>query len=197
MNTVLERNTLDDVQQQQHNSMISERYRKLLDAVEDVFSAPVVEEKEQETPLFVSQAPLLNDTPAVEQTPTVTEYAPVFTTEKFARVEEFQREEELAAPIVDTQTKAVVKAAPTAVAQYSLTPFAKVAMAIFTLLVIAMLALIGVNSHLLSQRKIRLKNLEEKREELLERSEELQNYIQELQTEESILQRAEQAGLLN
>ncbi len=197
MNTVLERNTLDDVQQQQHNSMISERYRKLLDAVEDVFSAPAAEEKAQEAPLHVSQAPVLNDTPAVEQKPTVTEYAPVFTTEKFARVEEFQREEKVATPAVDTQTKAVVKAAPTAVAQYSLTPFAKVAMAIFTLLAIAMLALIGVNSHLLSQRKIRLKNLEEKREELLERSEELQSYIQELQTEESILQRAEQAGLLN
>ncbi len=197
MNTVLERNTLDDVQQQQHNSMISERYRKLLDAVEDVFSAPATEEKAQEAPLFVAQAPVLNDTPAVEQTPTVTEYAPVFTTEKLTRVEEFQREEKVATPAVDTQTRAVVKAAPTAVAQYSLTPFAKVAMAIFTLLVIAMLALIGVNSHLLSQRKIRLKNLEEKREELLERNEELRQYIQELQTEESILQRAEQAGLLN
>ncbi len=197
MNTVLERNTLDNVQEQQHNSMINERYRKLLDAVEDVFSAPVVEEKEQDAPRYVSPAPVLNDTPAVEQAPTVTEYAPVFTTEKFTRVEEFQREERLAAPVADVQTKAVVKAAPAAVAHYSLTPFAKMAMAIFTLLVIAMLALIGFNSQLLSQRKIRLKNLEEKREELLERNEEIQQRIQELQTEESILERAAAAGLLN
>ncbi len=197
MNTVLERSTLENVEKEHHNAMISERYRKLLDAVEDVFSENTTETKDYEAPLFVPQSLSVDGTPTVEQTPTVTEYAPVFTTEKFERLEELVREEMLATPVATPQTKAVVKATPSAVAQYSLTPLAKVLMAAFTLLVVAMMVLIGINSNLMSQRRIRLKNLEEQKQELTERNEELRLRIMELQTEESILERAAEAGLLN
>ncbi len=195
MNAVLERSTVENVEKEQHNAMISERYRKLLDAVEDQFSTPVVEKNEYAPTVLAPKAPVLEETPILEQAPTVTEYSPVFTTEKFERIEQFN--EAQVRPVANVQEKAIVKAAPTAVAHYSLTPLAKVAMAVFTMVVVAMLVLIGINSQLMSQRRIRIKNLEEQREELIERNEEIQRRIQELQTEESIIQRAEQAGLLN
>ncbi len=192
MNTVLERNTIESTEQEQHNAMIGERYRKLLDAVEDQLSTPVVEENAYVATTYAPQAPVLDETPTLEQAPTVTEYAPVFTTKKFEQIENTQA---TVAPV--EETRAVVKAAPTAVAQYSLTPLAKIVMAAFALVVTAMLVLIGINSYLINQRSIRIQNLEEKKQELMERSEELQLRIQELQTEESIIERATQAGLLN
>ncbi len=192
MNTVLERNTIENVEKEQHNAMISERYRKLLDAVEDVFSAPVEEEKKLSSTLFAPQAPTLDGTPSVEQTPTVTEFSSVLTQEKLERLEE------IAKPIAAEATKAVVKAAPVhAAARYSLTPLAKALMAAFTALVVVMMLLIGINSHTISEKKIQIRNLEEKKQELIERSEELQRRIQELQTDESVIQRAQDAGLLN
>ncbi len=195
MNAVLERNTVENVEEQQHNAMISERYRRLLDAVEDQFSTPVVEQNAYAPTVLAPKAPVLDETPTLEQAPTVTEYSPVFTTEKFERIEEYTAAQ--ARPAVAAQEKAIVKAAPSAVAHYSLTPLAKVAMAVFTMVVVAMLVLIGINSQLISQRRIRIKNLEEQRQELIERNEEIQRRIEELQTEESIIERAEQAGLLN
>ncbi len=193
MNTVLERSTLENVEMEKHNAMINERYRKLLDMVEDQLSAPI--EKAYEPVRFAPQAPSFDVTPTLEQAPTVTEYAPVLTVEEVEEIKEISKTVQV--PVADTQVKAVVKVAPTAVAHYSLTPFAKLVMAAFTLVVVAMLVLIGINSQLMQQRSIRLKNLEEQRQELMERSEELQLRIQELQTEASILERAEAAGLLN
>ncbi len=189
MNTVLERSTLEDVEKQQHNSMISERFRNILNAVEDVFSAAEAEQG------VLSQAPSLDGTPTVEQIPTVTEFAPALTTEVVQRIEELQREEVVAIPA--PAQKQVAKASSAVAAQYSLTPLAKALTVAFAVVVLAMLVLIGVNSYLLRQRSVRLQNLEEKREELLERNEEIQMRIMELQTEESILERAKQAGLLN
>ena len=82
-------------------------------------------------------------------------------------------------------------------ASYSLTPFAKAAMAVFTAVVVIMLALISVNTQTIQRKTLRLKNLEEKKQELMERNEEIKRYIEELQTEESIVERATEAGLLN
>ncbi len=201
METVLERSTVVITEEEQHNAMINERYRKLLDAVEDQFSASAVEERAY-APTFAPEAPVYEATPVVEQAPTVTEYTPstlaasVFTAEKLERVEKFVmpvQEQNATA----TQTKAIVKATPSSVAQYSLTPFAKIAMAVFTLVVLAMLTLIGINSQIIQRKAVRIQNLEEKKQELTEQNEEIQRRIQELQTEESIIQRATQAGLLN
>ncbi len=188
MNTVLEKTKIENAEKEQHNAMINERYRQLLDAVEDQFSTLAQTE--------YNAAPAKEETPAVAQTPSVKEYTPsalassLFTAERFERIEELQEKK---AP----EVKAVVKAAPTSVAQYSLTPLAKAAMAIFTLLVIAMLALIGINSQIIQRKSVRLKNLEEQKQELMEQNEEIKRYIEELQTEESIIQRAIEAGLLN
>ncbi len=197
METVLERNTIENAEMQQHNAMISERYRRLLDVVEDQLSAPVVEEQTYTPTILAPQAPAYDTTPTVEQTPTVTQYVPVNTVE--APVVETNRTETIAPTAqvqVQTQARVSVQAKATVVAQYSLTPFAKIMMAAFVFVVTAMLVLIGVNSALIRQGKVRLRNLEEQKQELHERSEEIQRRIQELQTEESILERAEQAGLL-
>ncbi len=185
MNTVLERSTLETTEQQMHNAMINERYRKLLDAVEDQFAS--------------ATAPVEQATPVMEQTPVVTEYTPsaiassVFTVEKLERME-------LGAPareIAPAKPQAVVAAKTHVVAHYSLTPLAKVVMAVFTLIVIAMLALIGVNSRTMQQKSVRIRNLEEKREQLVQEYDELQRRLEELQTDESIIERATEAGLVS
>ncbi len=189
MNTLLERNTVENVEQEQHNAMINERYRKLLSTVEDQFSAPTEEEI-----AYAPTTPVVDATPTVEQAPTVTEYRPsalaasVFTAEKFERME--QAAQPVAAP-----RQSVAAQTSTAVS-YSLTALAKVAMAVFTLVVVAMLVLIGINSQILHRKSVRLKSLEEQKQELMEQNEEIRRYIQELQTEESIIERATQAGLL-
>ncbi len=195
MEGLLERNTVENVEEEKHNAMISERYRKLLDAVEDQFSAVGVEDAYAAT--RVVEAPVREETPVVEQVPQVTEYTPstlassVFTTEKFERMEAVTPVETNVAPVRAQATKVATEA------HYSLTPLAKVAMAVFTLLVVAMLVLIGVNSQIIKNKSIRIKNLEEKKEQLIEQYQELNEYIAELQTEESIIQRATDMGLLD
>ncbi len=197
MEGLLERNTIETTEKERHNAAINERYRQLFDTVEEQLASPV---QEAYAPTY-APAPSFDTMPEVEQSPAVATYAPsalaasVFTAEKFERVESFEREQAVA-PVEATPT-AIVKAKPSAVVQYALTPFAKMAMAVFTLVVIAMLTLIGVNSQIIRQKSIRLQNLEEKKQELMEKNEEIQQYIRELQSEQSILQRAEQAGLLN
>ncbi len=196
MEKLLERNTIETTEKERHNAAINERYRQLFDTVEEQLSSPIQEEyapTDAATPSFDVAS-------EVEQTPVVTAYQPsalaasVFTAEKFERVESFERER--VAP-VNAQPAQAVKAATTAMVQYSLTPLAKVAMAVFTLLVIAMLTFIGINSQIIRQKSVRLQNLEEKKQELMEKNEEIQRYVRELQSEENILERAQEAGLLN
>ncbi len=185
METVLEKATIETAEKERHNAMINERYRKLLDAVQDQFSTVV---ESAYTPTYTPQAPVLEETPIAEQTPLVREY-----TMQTERTQEVQK---VVAQAVE-QTRAIVKSTPKAVAQYSLTPFAKVAMAVFTLLVVAMLVLIGINSQIMQRQSVRLKNLQEQRQELVEENEEVRRSIEELQSEASIMQRAIEAGLLN
>ena len=197
MNTLLDKNTQEDQERKLHNSMINERYKEILGTVEGQFG-------KEETETTATYSPVLDaPVPTTEQAPRVTEYTPsgvaatLFTTETLDRMG--------AKPVEDTFTptvimpQAVEAAAPVIEkeATYSLTPMAKVVMAAFTAVVIIMLALIGVNSQTIQRKSLRLKNLEEKKQELIERSEEVQRYIEELQTEESIIERATEAGLLN
>ncbi len=198
METVLEKQTMiENAEKEKHNAMINERYRRLLDAVEDQMSAPV-ETGSVYAPAYVSE------TPTVEQEPTVTEYAPsavassVFTAEKFERLGGITQQNTQAVSIpVAAQPRTITKIETATAARYSLTPLAKIAMAVFTLVVVAMLTLIGINSQILRRKSIRLKNLEQKKEQLLEQKDELQRRIQELQTEENIIERATAEGLLN
>ncbi len=197
MEQVLDKVMIENAEKQRHNSMISERYRQLFDAVEDQLSTPVVEENAYVS--TVVEAPVVESTPIVEQAPTVTEYTPstlassVFTAEKFERMENAIERDTFVAP---AQPATVTKAETATETRYSLTPLAKVVMAVFTLVVITMLAFIGVNSQTIQRKSVRLKNLEEKKQELVEKNEEIQRHIQELQTEESIIERATEAGLI-
>ncbi len=198
MNTVLDRNTIENVEKEKHNAMISERYRKLLNAVEDQFSTPTVEEKAY-APTYVAEQTAYTAMPVAEQAPTVREFTPASATLTVERpvVEEMPQTNTFAptyvAPVQPTAVTNVQKATQV---HYSLTPLAKIAMAVFTFVVIAMLTLIAFNSYSIKQKNVKLKNLEEKKQELTERNEQIQRYIQELQTEESILERAAEAGLV-
>ncbi len=184
METVLEKAKIETAEKERHNAMINERYRQLFDAIEDQFSATV---DRTYAPTYTPQAPVLEETPIAEQTPLVREYT--------MQVERPAEGTQVAQPV--QQTKAIVKSAPRAVAQYSLTPFAKAAMAVFTLLVVAMLVLIGINSQIMQRQSVRLKNLQEQRQELVAENEEVRRSIEELQSEASIIQRAIEAGLLD
>ena len=203
MSTLLERKTLVTTEEERHNAMISERYRKLLNAIDDQYSSetPVVT-KNASAPAYTIEAPVyapVESTPVVEQVPQVTEFAPsqvaasVFTAEKLDRV----AEDFAPTMVVNEAPKTVVKAATVAQVSYSLSPLAKVVLAVFTALVVVMLTFIGINSQTIQRKTLRLKNLEEKKQELMERNEEIQRYIAELQTEESIVQRATEAGLID
>ena len=184
---------------QKHNAMINERYRRLQNAVADQFSEENTEEqrvtetaqadsKLQETPLYISPSNV-----AFEQTPVVTEYvsaaaSAVFTTEKFEAVKGYEVPVEISAPVKATETAVE--------AHYGLTPLAKIVMAVFTFVVIAMLSMICINTHIIRQKNVRIKNLEEKKEQLLEESEEIQRRIEAVRSEESIRQYAEANGMV-
>ena len=106
------------------------------------------------------------------------------------------------APIAPTYTAPVVQQAPAAVVeigaqeQYGLSPLAKIVMAAFSVAVVGMMSLIGVNSSIINQKQIKIKNLEQKREQLIEQHEEIQRRIEAAQSEESIMQWAQEQGLV-
>lgn len=207
MKGLLERNTVEITEEERHNAAIKERYRKLFDAVEDQL-ASVQEETAQTTyaPMEPSytETPTFAPAPVVEQEPTVTEYRPsqlaasVFTAEKFERLASFE-EKQASAPVQALEIKpaTVTKAAAATATQYSLTTMAKVVMALFTLVVVAMLTLIGINSQIIARKSMQLDALEAQKQELVATKGEIQARIRELQTEESILERAKAAGLID
>ena len=178
---------------QQHNAQINERYRKLLSAENDQFS-----EQNYVAPTVSNVvAPMVNETPVMEQAPQVTEFvhervtAPVFTGDKFELIrEQAVRVAPIIAPVFERKEAAAVEA------QYSLTPLAKVVMAVFTMIVIAMLTMICLNTKWIENKSMRIKNLEKQREELMERNEEIQRRIEIAQSEESIRQYAESHGMV-
>ena len=180
---------------QKHNAMINERYLKLQNAVADQISNDIAQKEKQaetvveETPLYISPS----NVATLEQAPRVTEYvAPtataLFTTQKFEAVKAYEE----TAPV---EMPAPVQAMETSMeAQYSLSPLAKVVMAVFTFVIVAMLSMICVNTQIIRQKRVQLKNLEEKKEQLMEQSEEIQRRIEAAKSEETIRQYAEANG---
>ena len=182
---------------QKHNAMINERYRRLQNALADQFANETqeVENKEEvveEPSLYISPS----NAASVQQVPSVTEYvaptaAAVFTTQKFQAVQAYETQTapvEFTAPTKATQTAAEV--------HYSLTPLAKIVMAVFTFVIVAMLTMICVNTSIIRQKKIQLKNLEQKKEQLMEKSEDIQRRIEAAQSEETIRQYALANGIV-
>ena len=187
---------------QRHNEMIRERYRKLQNAMADQFAEETHTEEartEEETYAKVAApetptlyvAPSNVETPVFEQNPRVTEYRStlsVFTTEKF---ENLQKEEVIAPVVAPAPVQTVAVASQ---ASYSLSMLAKITMAAFVFVVVAMLTLIGINTQLINQKRMRIQNLEEKQEQLMEQYNDLQARIQAATSEETILNYAQSQG---
>jgi outer membrane murein-binding lipoprotein Lpp len=181
---------------QKHNELINENFLKIKnlvhaqfdeDEVQDV--AETVEEVVEETPLYISPASVTN----LEQAPIVTEYSSpmataVFTAQKYEIAKENTQPVEYTAPVQATQRAVEVS--------YALTPLAKVIMAAFTFVVVAMLALICMNTQIIRQKSIRIQNLEEKKQQLLNQVDEIESRIAAAQSEETILQYALENGIV-
>ncbi len=189
-------NTVLDMEAQKHNEMIKERYRRLFNAQEVQFAESEATAVKAYAPASTYEAPVEAYAPTVEQAPTVTEFereiavSPVFTTEKFNAMEENQVQVVAPAPVSSISAKSVAEVA------YTLTPLAKVVMAVFTAIVVAMITLICINTHAISAKNVRLKNLERQKEELIERNEDMQRRIDEARSEDAIRAYAESQGVL-
>ena len=200
-----------ELEAQQHNAQISERYRRLQNAVADQFTsqtytAPV--QASVSTLERTTYAAPVQDTPVVEQVPQVTDYvsesiaSSVFTAEKFNSVEIGNEAAMSVATVAPTYIAPVVEQAPTTAvevgtqSQYALTPLAKVVMAVFAVVVVGMTSLIGVNSNIIEQKKMKIKNLEKQRQQLIEQHAEIQERIEIAQSEETILEWAKEQGLM-
>ena len=188
-------NTVVDLEAQKHNEMINERYRRLFSAEEVQFAESEATITQSYAPTATYEAPVEDYAPTVEQTPTVTEFvhqratSPVFTTEKFARIEENQTQAVAPTTVSSVSAKAVSEIA------YTLSPLAKVVMAVFTAVVVAMITLICINTHAINAKTVRLKNLQQQKEELMERNEDIQRRIDEARSEQAIRAYAESKGV--
>ena len=136
--------TANELEAQQHNAQINERYRRLLSAEADQFASetPVREVRASvlapEAPTYVT--PVTEETPVLEQVPQVTEFvheritASVFTPEKFDNIQDFAPVNSAAAEMVaPTFVAPVFEQAPVMEmareVEYSLSPLAKLVMA--------------------------------------------------------------------
>ncbi|MBQ8296031.1 MAG: hypothetical protein IJX87_06335 [Clostridia bacterium] len=210
---------------QAHNAQIRERYLKLQSmeatqfASEDTVYAPTktrdVYVEQQNTSTYM---PNFGSASVVEQAPHVTEYvrssdSPLFTTEKFERFaiadEPVAAVETYATPtyiaptytapsfVADVTTYKTPEIQKTEKAEsYELSIFAKLAMVLFAVVVVALLSWIGVNSRMLDQKNLELQNLEAQREELIERNAEIQRRITDAKSEETIRQYAQSQGIV-
>lgn len=206
------RNTVEDVKQAEHNALISERYRRLQNAELEQFGESNTYENRATNNVRASvlaperpaYAPQRESVETVEQQPQITEYVrerietPVFTTEKFNAVE-IPVQMQSAQVIQPTVTPVAIEmpVVHTAVAreeQYSLTPLAKGVIAAFAAVAVMMFSLVSANTNVIRLKKIQLKNLEQKRQELVETNKEIQSRIESAKSEETIRQWAEQNG---
>lgn len=188
-----------------HNAQISERYRMLQNAEADQFAAEEEYSEPVRSAVVTPETTYVNvdNTPVVEQTPEVTDYvrervtSSIFTAEKFNSLTGYQQntaEMVITAPVIEQAP--VTATVNETEAHYALTPLAKVAMGVFSLVVVGMLALIGVNSNIIKNQKLKIKNLEEKKNQLVEQHEEIQQHIENAQSEETIRAWAESQGMV-
>ena len=165
-NKTIEKVTVEQEAERQHNAMIRERYQRLQNAIADQFAEKTenisAEHYQVRASVLAPERPAYTapvvDAPLTAQTPMVTEYVrtrietPVFTTEKFNAIEDTKREETLAQTAQMPVEMPAQLSAPTASAmveaQYSLSAFAKKAMAIFGAVVVTMLSVIVLCSNL-------------------------------------------------
>jgi len=207
-----------ETEAQKHNAMIRERYRRLQNAEAGQFATSNTNEafagQNSYAGFSAPEQPSLYISPSqatrIEEEPQVAEAVPsvasaLFTTEKFNRVFGYSNEAAatatMPAPVIAPVSMPVVAAAPAKVEQkaaerYSLAPMAKVAMAVFTCVVAAMLTLICINTQLINQKTLRIQNLEAQKEQLLQQREDIQRRIEAAKSEEAIREFAESQGMV-
>ncbi len=190
---------------QKHNALISERYKRLQNAVANQFAEDVrIEERKadnayadvdvHEKTTYIS--PNAVNPASYAQMPTVTEYisrasSALFTTEKFANMQSVE-EQTISAPVAAPVQAVAAKME----AQYSLSSMAKIVMAVFTFVLVAMLTLICVNTQAIAQKRANIRQLEERKAELIEKNEEMQQRIEDAKSEETIREYAESQGMV-
>ena len=189
---------------EKHNAQIAERYRRLQNAEADQFASVNNAQENVRASVLAPEKPVY--APATQQTPQVTEFVParaetpVFTTDKFNGVQASAAVIAPTAPVnVPEMPVAVytpVQEATAVQEQYTFSAMAKRALVAFAATVTVMLAVIGVNTHLINNKNIRIRNLEQKRQELMERNEELEARIETAKSEESIREYAESLGMI-
>ena len=202
-----------ELEAQKHNAMISERYKRLQNAVANQFAEDIYTEENKtenvygnvnapEKTTYISPNTVNSTTYA--QTPTVTEYisrasSALFTTEKFDRMQSVQEEQAVAdvavAPSVTVASPVQMTATKTE-AQYSLSSMAKMVIAAFSVVIVGMLTLICVNTHTINQKQLRIQELEQRKAELVEQNEAIQRRIENAQSEETIREYAESQGMV-
>ena len=179
---------------QKHNESINENFLKIKnlvhaqfdeDEAQDVAKETAVEPVQEEAPLYISPS----NVGKLEHPTVVTEYAsPVEPVSFTTQNTQVAKPVEAVAPVHTMEREMDVS--------YALTPLAKVVMAAFTFVVVAMLALISMNTQIIRQKTLRVKNLEEKKQQLVEQSQELQRRIEAAQSEETIRQYALENGIV-
>lgn len=202
-----------DLEAQRHNAQIAERFKRLQNlrnAENEQFSGEVSASAntavaESTRTVYAYETPV-SETPVMQQIPQVAEYTrenvsnSVFTGERFDR---FQQNvaAEMAATVIQpafiapTVEKKPQTAEQTGAAQYSLSTFAKVVMAVFAAVVIAMISLICANSALINQKSVELRALEVQKAQLVQEYEALCQEIEAEISEESIRQYALENGM--
>lgn len=199
--------TVDTNEAQEHNALIKERYRKLQSAEADQFSVPSYTAPSYQATTVEPQsstvyAPMFGSTATVEQTPQVTEYvrhmeSSLFTAEKFEKMENTAVEEVAPTFVADVTTNVPTMATASVVNEdYGLNSLAKFMIGVFAAVVVCAMTMICVNTSTIQQKSLRLRNLEEKREELIEQNEEIERRIASAKSEETIRQYAESQGMV-
>jgi cell division protein FtsL len=192
-----------------HNAGIKERYNRLRDAEERQFS----QNTQNATDYTVRASVLAPEKPAFStfenvpqtaQTPQVTQFvrervvSPVFTTEKFDVLTDAQTTQapQMVMAPVEIPVTHTAQAVQPQEEQYSLSAFAKKAIAAFCATVTVMMTLIGVNTHLINQKRVEIERLQTEQTQLLKENEEIQRRIREATSEETIREYAQSQGMI-
>lgn len=192
-----------DIEAQKHNAQIRERYNRLLSAEADQLAPVETPVQNVRASVLAPEAPAIVapvTAPVFEQEPQVTEFvreqvtSSVFTTEKFDKLQQYNSVN-AAAVVAPTYVAPVFQnagAAALEVEQYTLSAFAKKVIAGVGAAVVALVSIIGINTHVINTKKAELSRLQNRRIELTNENESVEEQIKLATSEETIRAWAEQ-----
>jgi hypothetical protein len=206
-----------------HNALIKERYRQLQNAEETQLSESISAAHESSYQATQTATQTVDSVRAPER-PEQTTYepyepightrveSPLFTTEMLEKTLRYNDEhlgastqpiEKTASETVDVAAAPVQAAMPVSVAStaiqeetYGLSAFAIKMIAAFAAVVVVLLSIIGINSAIIRQKSVRLRELEEQKESLTEESAEMAQRLFAATSVETIMQWAEENGFI-